>query len=109
VLDGEVCVLDQHGRSDFNRLHRRARRLGHKAGADPVVICVFDLLLHAGKDIRLQSLAKRKAALQRLLREKRDSVLLVGGVAERGVWLFQRALELELEGIVSKRLDSPYM
>ena len=109
VLDGEVCVLDEHGRSDFNRLHRRARRRGHKAGADPVVFCVFDLLLHAGKDIRMQSLAKRKAALNRLLRKKRDSVLLVEGVPERGVWLYQQALDLELEGIVSKRLDSPYM
>lgn len=57
----------------------------------------------------MQSLAKRKAALNRLLRKKRDSVLLVEGVPERGVWLYQQALDLELEGIVSKRLDSPYM
>jgi bifunctional non-homologous end joining protein LigD len=26
ILDGEVCVLDELGRSDFNRLQDRARR-----------------------------------------------------------------------------------
>lgn len=26
IVDGEICVLDDLGRSDFNRLHDRARR-----------------------------------------------------------------------------------
>ena len=32
VLDGEVCVLDDYGRSDFDRLHARAKRRGFPAG-----------------------------------------------------------------------------
>ncbi|WP_260501707.1 hypothetical protein [Aquabacterium sp. J223] len=39
VLDGEVCVLDDLGRSDFDRLQDRARRRGWKPGFDPVVFC----------------------------------------------------------------------
>lgn len=44
TLDGEVCVLDEIGRSDFNRLHARARRKGRYEGADPVVHRGVDLL-----------------------------------------------------------------
>ena len=109
VLDGEVCVLDEWGRSDFDRLHRRAKIQGYVPGADAVVFCVFDLLVHRGKDIRAETLAKRKAALKNLLRKKRDSILLIEGVPTQGGWLYQQACALELEGIVSKRLDSPYL
>ena len=52
ILDGEVCVLDEMGRSDFNRLHARARRKGWYEGADRVVYCVFDVLVANGRDIR---------------------------------------------------------
>jgi len=108
VLDGEVCVLDEIGRSDFDRLQVRAKRRGFKAGDDPVVYCVFDVLVHAGEDVRALPLAKRKARLRRLLRRKLPSVMLVDGVGGNGVWLYQQAIALELEGIVSKRLDSVY-
>lgn len=108
VLDGEVCVLDDYGRSDFDRLHARAKRRGFPAGADPVVFCAFDLLVHQGLDVRALPLKTRKRRLAQLLRRQRPSVLLVDGIAERGTWLFIQALELKLEGIVSKRLDSEY-
>jgi bifunctional non-homologous end joining protein LigD len=68
VLDGEVCVLDEMGRSDFDRLHARARRKGWYEGADMVVYCVFDVLVAKGKDLRATALERRKATLARLLR-----------------------------------------
>lgn len=46
ILDGEVCVLDDIERSDFNRLHARALRRRWYAGADLVVLAAFDLLAH---------------------------------------------------------------
>src|SRR5687767_1272302 len=42
ILDGEVCVLDDQGYSDFMRLQERARRKRWYEGCDPVVYCVFD-------------------------------------------------------------------
>ncbi|MDN4592022.1 hypothetical protein DBA29_26415 [Xenophilus aerolatus] len=45
VFDGEICVLDDAGRSDFDRLHARARRRRWYDGADPVVYCIFDVLV----------------------------------------------------------------
>lgn len=51
VVDGEVCVLDEIGRSDFNQLQDRARRRGRYPGAPTVVYCIFDLLVNHGMDI----------------------------------------------------------
>ena len=38
VTDGEVCVLDDIGRSDFKRLRMRATRRRWHEGVDPVPI-----------------------------------------------------------------------
>lgn len=108
VLDGEVTVLDSFGRADFERLQARAKLRRYKPGADVVVYCVFDLLVHAGKDVRQQPLSKRKQALGKLLRKKMPSILLVQSV-ESGTWLYEQACALKIEGIVSKRLDSVYL
>lgn len=107
VLDGEVCVLDEMGRSDFNRLHARARRKGWYEGADLVVYCVFDVLVAKGKDLRATALERRKATLAKLLRAHSDRVLHVTGT-EDGGWLYDTALRIELEGVVGKRLGSTY-
>ena len=58
ILDGEVCVLDELGRSDCNRLQDRARRRRGYAGADPVVFCAFDLLAINGELARLSSASR---------------------------------------------------
>lgn len=107
VLDGEVCVLDDLGRSNFDRLHARARRKGWYEGADLVVYCVFDVLVAMGRDFRPVALEKRKAMLAKLLRSHGGQVLHVTGVDD-GDWLHRSALELKLEGVVGKRLGSPY-
>jgi ATP-dependent DNA ligase len=67
ILDGEVCVLDDIGRSDFMRLQARSRRRGRPAGSDPVVFCAFDLLVHRGQDMRAKPLKQRQAKLRRAL------------------------------------------
>jgi bifunctional non-homologous end joining protein LigD len=82
ITDGEVCVLDEYGRSDFEALQERARRRRWYAGARPVTYCIFDLLLDRGADITAQPLAKRKAALERLLKIPLPNLLKVGYVKE---------------------------
>jgi len=105
ILDGEVVVQDDIDRSDFDRLIKRARRRRWYAGADPVVYCVFDLLVLRGKDMRAEPLEARKAALRKLV--KGLDVLYVDSV-EDGQWLYDQVLQLELEGVVGKRLGSTY-
>jgi bifunctional non-homologous end joining protein LigD len=100
IFDGEMCVLDDLGRSDFDRLHLRASRKTY---------CVFDLLVRDGVDIMAKPLTERKRQLTQVLREQLPTVLSVGTLDTEGEWLYQQALALRLEGIVAKRLDSQYL
>ncbi|MGH8807998.1 MAG: hypothetical protein ACREX0_08985 [Noviherbaspirillum sp.] len=108
VLDGEVTVLDDIGRSDFARLHARAQRKRWYPGADLVVYCAFDLLVHDGKDIRAEPIERRKAQLRQLLAGVRQGILFVDSEVD-GQWLFDAAVQLELEGVVAKRQGSAYV
>lgn len=107
ILDGEVCVLDEIGRSDFDRLHARARRRRWYPGADLVTYCVFDQLASARRNLAHQPIETRRAALKKTLAGRPDGLLLVQNVAD-GLGLFEHALALKLEGVVAKRNASPY-
>lgn len=109
ILDGEMCVLDERGRSDFNRLQVRSMRKGWKPGLDLVVFCVFDILVHHRTNVMAQPLRNRKFAMGELLEPVTQSVVPVGYIEEAGEQLYAHAVALELEGVVAKRLDSPYV
>lgn len=105
IVDGEVCVLDELGRSDFDRLHARARRRTYDP-SEPVVYCVFDTLAAGGRSVIAEPLLVRKKFLSAL----RDlpHILVVDHIPEQGEAFYRHALELKLEGLVAKRLDAPY-
>ncbi|WP_310733649.1 ATP-dependent DNA ligase, partial [Aquincola tertiaricarbonis] len=109
IVDGEVCVLDDLGRSDFNKLHARAKRRGYRAGDDVTVFCVFDLLVQDGKSMMQLPLVERKKRLAKVLAGEMPCVLPVGHFDEVGQDLYRQAVQLKLEGIVAKRMASPYV
>jgi bifunctional non-homologous end joining protein LigD len=110
ILDGEVCVLDDLGRPDFNRLQVRAKKRRWYAGCDPVVFCAFDLLALDGRSLIGFPIEVRKELLLKLLTPAPPSVLYVGHFAALdGRKLFDQAKALELEGLVAKRLGSLYL
>src|SRR5689334_3869910 len=98
-LDGEIAVLDDAGRPRFNAL------LFHRSV--PVYVA-FDVLYAHGEDLRSRPLKARKTILKRLLRGRHDMVVL-DGIPGRGNQLFQAVCELDLEGIVAKRLSDTYV
>lgn len=109
VVDGEVCVLDELGRSDFERLQRRGIRKCWFKGCDAVAFCIFDLLIRNGRSVMEQPLEERKAMLHRLFSPKpAQTLLVVDAIPERGEELFRMAVELELEGLVAKKHGSTY-
>ncbi|MDR6886172.1 MULTISPECIES: ATP-dependent DNA ligase [Variovorax] len=110
VIDGEVCVLDDRGRSDFNLLHERARRRRRYAGGPDVVYCVFDLLMNRGVDVTQQPLVKRKAALAKLFKRPLPSIMYVGHFEGKdAARIFEDAVvPMKLEGLVAKRAASFY-
>jgi ATP-dependent DNA ligase len=100
IIDAEVVHLSTDGVADFNALHSRA--VDEKA-----VALAFDLLL-SGDDIRRQPLIERKRALQWVLRKSREGIQYVEHTAGDGAEMFKAVCKLGLEGMVSKRLTSPY-
>jgi bifunctional non-homologous end joining protein LigD len=111
VLDGEIAALDAHGRSDFERLQER---MHVRAPAEnlvsrvPVVFFAFDLLYCDGYDLRRSPLIERKRLLQRLLHTS-EKFRFSDHQLQHGKELFELARDTGLEGIVAKRLDSPYV
>lgn len=109
VLDGEMCVLDQIGRPDFDALHARASRRRWVAGDPPVVYCAFDVLVLDGQLVTGLPLIERKELLRELLNTKPPNVLYVDHFVGNVGWLYTRATALELEGVVAKKADSIYL
>ena len=110
ILDGEIVVLDGHGRSDFRRIQPRFGVLNPPPALQqkhPVTYYAFDLLYCDGYDLRRVALEGRKALLHKLLRTS-DKIRYSDHVIENGVELFAMAREQELEGIIAKRRDSRY-
>src|SRR5229473_844934 len=111
ILDGEVVALDVQGRSDFERLQERmhVRVPGENLlSRVPAVYFAFDLLYCDGYDLREAPLSERKQLLRRLLHVS-DRFRFSDHQMEHGKELFGLAKENGLEGIIAKRVDSPYV
>ena len=112
VLDGEVVALRDDGRPSFQLLQRRmgltdAAVVRRRAGETPVDYIVFDLLHLDGASTRELPYAERRELLAELELEGprwRAPRHRVGGGGE----LLEAARRQGLEGVVAKRLDSPY-
>jgi bifunctional non-homologous end joining protein LigD len=111
ILDGEIAAIDGHGRSDFGLLQERMHVRVPPANLIsrvPAVFFAFDLLYCDGYDLRRSPLIERKQLLQRLLHTS-ETIRFSGHQLERGKEIFELAKANGLEGIVAKRLDSPYV
>ena len=112
VLDGEIVAFDVHGRPSFERLQRRmhvssasiVRRLCSEA---PVSYVIFDLLYLDGHTTMELSYRERRALLEEL-ELKGPAWQTPASHAGEGRELLAAAAEQRLEGVVAKRLDSPY-
>jgi bifunctional non-homologous end joining protein LigD len=106
-LDGEVAIVRPDGRTSFQAL-QNAFSGGPRRG---LVYFVFDLLRLDRESLQGQPLEQRKQALARVVGKAgpRAVVRYSEHVAGRGRELFAEACRLQLEGIISKRRDAPYL
>jgi bifunctional non-homologous end joining protein LigD len=72
------------------------------------VLCAFDLIELDGEDLRRSPIEYRRRALAEVLGQKRDGIALNAHYEGDGRVIFKHACKLGCEGIVSKRLGSPY-
>jgi DNA primase len=105
ILDGEVVVLDERGASDARALQRHL----DADRTDQLVYYVFDLLYLNGFDLRSVPLIKRKHLLAHLLSATPlRRIRLAEHLQADGPAVIERAREMQIPGIVSKKLDSAY-
>ena len=113
VLDGELVVL-RDGRPDFPSVMKREQARGERRVAElthshPASYVVFDLLYRKGRSLLDRPFSERRLALTELLAERADPrVALSDGIVGAGRSFFDQARKRSLEGVVAKRLASPY-
>jgi bifunctional non-homologous end joining protein LigD len=106
LIDGELVVEDESGRSDFSTL--QADLKGGRT--DRMVFHAFDLLHLDGYDLRGASLLDRKALLAAALEgAPAGGVVRVSEhLEDDGATLVSHACRLGLEGVIAKRRRAPY-
>lgn len=107
MIDGEIVALDADGAPDFAALQAALS----DGATDDLVFFAFDLLYAAGEDLRAQPLSSRKERLWTLLAAAGAAgrIRYVEHFGNAGDAVLQSACRMSLEGIVSKRLESPYV
>ena len=102
VVDGEVVLLDDDGRSSFERLQNRAQHRGEAR------YLAFDLLHLDGGSLLDQPYTERRRRLEDLIGDGTSRVqpsTQLGTDADEALAI---SAELGLEGVVAKRADSVY-
>jgi bifunctional non-homologous end joining protein LigD len=112
VLDGEIIAFGSDGRPSFQVLQRRIQahdrgQIAAMALARPAPYFVFDLLVFDRFDLRGLDLETRKKLLRRMIGDEgllRYSDYHIGN----GRAFYDAVADLGLEGVVAKRVRSPY-
>jgi bifunctional non-homologous end joining protein LigD len=103
-LDGEAVVILPDGTTSFGALQESL-----SAGRDAdIVHYLFDLLYLDGSDLRNLPLSRRKELLSLILRDRSGCFRYADHVPGNGGIFYASACRYRVEGIVSKRSDSPY-
>ena len=105
-FDGELVALDSEGRSDFAALQRT---IEGSANA-PLRYLLFDMPALEGVDLTHAPLIERKNLLESLLvHDASETLAFSVHVVGHGPEVFAASAKQQLEGIISKRVDSAYV
>jgi ATP-dependent DNA ligase len=112
VIDGELLILDDDGREEFdalqNRLHPAESRVRMLSEQTPALFRAFDVLAIEDDSLLETPFAERRAALEKLFGDRKDPgsvelTPLVADPADAEPWLQSG------EGVIAKKVDSPYL
>ncbi|MFJ2690377.1 DNA ligase D [Pseudomonas sp. NPDC087336] len=105
-LDGEMVVADEQGVPDFQALQNafEAGRSGN------ILYYLFDMPYLNGVDLREVPVEERRAALATVLKTSKDPLLRFSeAFGEDPEALLNSACQMQMEGLIGKRLGSPYV
>lgn len=103
VVDGEIVVLDERGVPDFSGIQQWMR---HQEGQ--LVYYVYDILWLDGISLMDEPLYKRREVLKQLAPES-GVIRFSDHIDDSGLDFFHLARQNNLEGIIAKRKDAPYI
>jgi len=110
-LDGEICVLDEQGRSRFEliqpRISVKGEAVGRLAETAPVTLFLFDALYIDGYDLRGVALGERKRLLNSVVTPN-ERIRVSEAFDSDGEHMFEAARKMGLEGILAKDRLSTY-
>ncbi len=111
VLDGEIVVMAE-GKPDFAKLQQREHAMDEFKASIlskqfPATYVVFDILHWREESLLKLPLEERRRILEEAV-EPHESVYLSEPIRGQGIALFDAAKERGLEGIMAKRLGTPY-
>ncbi len=104
IIDGEVVALDHTGAPDFAALQAAIS----DGKTQDLVFFAFDQMFDGPEDVRPLPLAERKARLADHVRNAPENIRYVDHFIAAGDAVLLSACRMDLEGIVSKRLEAPY-
>jgi len=104
VLDGEMVVADESGKTDFQALQQYIRSPKGKN----LSYIVFDLLALDGEDLRTLPLTERKNKLETLMKDAPDNLRYSRHIGGNGKDCFEAACRMGMEGVVGKKAASGY-
>ena len=107
IVDGELVALDESGEPvGFQHLQRI-----HMTGLSTrVAYFLFDILRDGDEDVRALPLRERRSRLAALIKGNKDTRLRISEqVTGDGREMHARATAGGWEGLIAKRLDSPYL
>ncbi|HEU4889330.1 MAG TPA: ATP-dependent DNA ligase, partial [Thermoanaerobaculia bacterium] len=114
VLDGEIVIVGASG-LDFEalllRIHPAASRVKLLAEQIPASYVAWDLLALGDEDLREVPLAERRKRLEKVLGKVSPPMHLSPATRDRALaedW-FLRFEGAGLDGVMAKRIDSPYL
>lgn len=115
ILDGELIVVVD-GEASFEalqqRLHPADSRIQKLSRATPAMLVAFDLLHLGGRHLATNPLKGRRGALETFLAENPPDLPLRLSPATNDHSIaneWSRKLSSELDGVIAKRLDEPYI
>jgi bifunctional non-homologous end joining protein LigD len=105
ILDGEIVVVDEHGKPHFERLQNY-----RKSQEGELAYYVFDIVWCDGHDVRTMPLMERKKLLRAVLPAAAPAGPIRYGdhIEATGKALFKEMQSQGLEGIIAKNAGSPY-
>ena len=116
VVDGEIMPWKDGKPLAFAQLQRRIGRksLGGSILSEvPVVLVAYDLLELEGRDVRTESLARRRAMLNDVITASRSTAFIPSPIVPLASWddahaAYANARERCAEGLMLKRMESAY-